>query len=140
MAVHLILTTSAGYKQIINKPTHTINNSFSCIDLIFCNILSIISNYGVDLSIFEKCHHNIILGKINIRISPSNVREVCYYKKANVKSIQINIQTFDWVEAFRNLSVDGKVDVLNETLMNIFRNYIPNKKVKCYLLSTSMNE
>ena len=140
MAVHLILTTSAGYKQIINKPTHTINNSFSCIDLIFCNILSIISNYGVDLSIFEKCHHNFILGKINIRISPSNVREVCYYKKANVESIQINIQTFDWVEAFRNLSVDGKVDVLNETLMNIFRNYIPNKKVKCYLLSTSMNE
>ena len=29
------LTTSAGYKQIIDKPTHVINNSMSCIDLIF---------------------------------------------------------------------------------------------------------
>ena len=29
------LTSSAGYKQIINKSTHTVYNSFSCIDLIF---------------------------------------------------------------------------------------------------------
>ena len=71
------LTSSAGYKQIINKPTHTANNSLSCIDLIFCHNLNIISNYGVDLSIFEKCH-NIIFGKSNIRIPlPSSyVREV----------------------------------------------------------------
>ena len=31
------LTSSAGYKQIINKPTHVISNSSSCIDLIFSN-------------------------------------------------------------------------------------------------------
>ena len=31
------LTATAGYKQIINKPTHVINNPSSCIDLIFCN-------------------------------------------------------------------------------------------------------
>ena len=36
------LTSSAGYKQIINKSTHTVNNSFFCIDLIFCNNLNII--------------------------------------------------------------------------------------------------
>ena len=28
------LTSSAGYKQIIDKHTHVINNSMSCIDLI----------------------------------------------------------------------------------------------------------
>ena len=130
------LTSSAGYKQIINKPTDTLNNSFSCIDFIYFFILyimNIISNYDVDLSIFEKCHHSIIFGKINIRIPllPSYVREVWDYRKANVKSIQKAIQTFDWVKAFGNLSVDEKDDVLNETLMNIFRNYIQNKKVKC---------
>ena len=31
---------------------------------------------------------------------------------------------------FGNLSVNRKVDLLNETLLNIFRNYIPNKKIK----------
>ena len=29
------------------------------------------------------------------------------------------------------MSVDEKVVLLNETLLNIFRNYIPNKKIKC---------
>ena len=59
------LPSSAGYKQIIDKPTHVINNSMSCIDLIFCTNQNVISNYGVDVSML-KCHHNIIHGKINI--------------------------------------------------------------------------
>ena len=117
-----IPTSSAEYKQIISKPIHTVNNSFSCIDLIFCNNLNTISNYGIYLSIFEKYHHNIIFGKINIRIllPPSNVREIWDYRIANIKSMQKAIQNFDRVKAFGNLSVDGKVDVLNETLINIF--------------------
>ena len=68
---------------------------------------------------------------ICIPLSPSYVCEVWDYRKANVKSIQKANQTFDWVKGFGNLSVDGKVGILNETLMNIFRNYIPNNKVKC---------
>ena len=61
------LTLSAGYNQIIDKPTHVLNTSMSCIDLIFCINQSVISNHGVDVSIFDKCH-NIIYGKINIRV------------------------------------------------------------------------
>ena len=37
-----------------------------CIDLIFCTNQSVISNHGVDVSIFDKCHYNIIYVKINI--------------------------------------------------------------------------
>ena len=29
------LTLAGGYKQIINQPNHIVNNSLSCIDLIF---------------------------------------------------------------------------------------------------------
>ena len=76
------------------------------------------------LSIFEKCNHNIIFGKIKNRVSLplSCICEVWDYRKANVKSIQKANQTFDWVKVFGNLSVDGKVDARNETLMKIFRN------------------
>ena len=42
------LTLSAGYKQIIDKPTHVVNNSMSCIDLLFCTDQTTISNCGVD--------------------------------------------------------------------------------------------
>ena len=48
------------------------------IDLTFCTNQSVISNHGNDVSIFEKCHHSIIYGKINIHvpIPPTYVWEV----------------------------------------------------------------
>ena len=127
------LTSSAGYAQIIDKPTHILNNLMSCIDLIFCTNKNIISNHGVDVSIFNKCHHNIIFGKIDLRVPlpPIFVREVWDYSKANVEHIKKAISNFNWHNAFKDLSVDEKVVLLNETLLNIFRNYIPNKKIKC---------
>ena len=36
---------------------------------------------------------------------------------------------FDWNKAFENLSVDERVELLNKTLLNIFRNCITNKKL-----------
>ena len=82
------LILSAGYQQLITKTTHMTNNSLPCINLIFCNNQNLISDYGVDLSIFEKCHHNIILGKINIHIPLplSYVCEVWDYSKATLKT------------------------------------------------------
>ena len=53
------------------------------------------------------------------------------YSKADVQNIQKAILGFNWRKVFESLSVDSKVDLLNETLLNIFRNYIPNKKIKC---------
>ena len=91
------------------------------------------SNSGVDVSIFKKCHHNIIFGKINIRVPlpPVYIPEVWDYKNADVEHIKKAISNFDWKNVFKSLSVNQKVETLNETLLNIFRNYIPNKKIKC---------
>ena len=35
----------------------------SCIDLIISTNTNVISKHGVDVSIFQKGHHNIIFGK-----------------------------------------------------------------------------
>ena len=40
----------------------------SCIDLLFCTNQNTISNYGVDVSIFDKYDQKIIFGKVNIRV------------------------------------------------------------------------
>ena len=99
-----------------------------CIDLIFCTNQNLISKYGVDASIFDKCHHNIIYGKSDIRVPlpPKYVREVWDYSKADVQNIKKSIKDFNW----ESLSIDSKVDLLNETFLYIFRNYILNKKIK----------
>ena len=118
---------------MIDEPTHILNNSMSCIDLIFCTNKNIISNHGVDVSIFDKCHHNIIFSNIDIRVPLPLifVREVWDYSKANVAHIKKAISNFNWHNTFKDLSVNEKVVLLNETLLNIFRNYIPNKKITC---------
>ena len=84
------LTSSAGYTQIIDKTIHAVNGSMSCIDLIFCINQNVISKHGVDVSIFDKYHHDIMYDEINIRVPlpPIYVREVWDYKKGNVENIK----------------------------------------------------
>ena len=64
-------------------------------------------------------------------LPPNYSREVWDYKNANVEGIQKSISLFNQEKAFENLSTKEKVGLLNNTLLNIFRNYIPNKIVKC---------
>ena len=82
------------------------------------------------LFLFDKCHHNVIYGKINIDVPlpPVFIHEVWNCSKADVQNIQKAILDFNWRKAFQSLST---VYLLNETLLNIFRNYIRNKKIKC---------
>ena len=62
----------------------------SCIDLIFCTNTNVMAKHGVDVSSFEKCHHNIIFGKIHIHVPlpPPYVREVWDFSKANAENIK----------------------------------------------------
>ena len=53
---------------MIDKPTHYINESSSCIDLIFSSNVNLMKNCGVEQSVYEKCHHNIIYGILNFNI------------------------------------------------------------------------
>ena len=76
------ITTTAGYSQLINKPTHFINGTSSCIDLIFSSNVSFIRNYGIEQSIYEKCHHNITYGTLdfNVPLPPPYYREIWDFK------------------------------------------------------------
>ena len=84
------LTSWAGSSQLIDQPTHITKESSSCIDLIFTSNPSFISASGVELSLYEKCHHNLIYGKINFNVPlpPPCMREVWDYKNAKVENIQ----------------------------------------------------
>ena len=75
------LACACGYSQLINKPIHITKETSSCIDLIFATSLNLITEIGVELSIFEKCHHNLIHGIIDFKVPfpPSYLREVWDY-------------------------------------------------------------
>ena len=105
----------------------------SCIGFFFYTNQYTISNYGTDVSICNKCHHNIIFGKVNIGVPlpPVCICEVWNYSQTNMENIKYAISNFSRSKAFENLSVDWKVEHLSKTSLNIFQNYIPNKKIKC---------
>ena len=83
------IATTAGHSQMINKPTHFINESSSCIDLIFSSNTSFIKNCGSELSIHEKCHRHNIYETLNfdIPLPPPYYRDVWDYKHANTENI-----------------------------------------------------
>ena len=49
------------YNRMIDKPNHYVNESSSCIDLIFSSNGNLTKNCRVEQSLYEKFHHNIIL-------------------------------------------------------------------------------
>ena len=79
----------------------------SCTDPLFSTKQNTISNHGVDVSIFDKCRHNIIFGKINncVPLPTVYICKVWNYSQANVKN---KISTFNWSKVFEKFSVDGK--------------------------------
>ena len=91
------VTSNAAYNQTINKTTHFTDVSSSCIDLIFASNTTYL-NTGIEQSICDKCHHNIIYGKFNfdIPLPPRYCRKLWDYKKANTKAIQRAISAFNW--------------------------------------------
>ena len=63
------LTSTAGYSQLIDQQKHITNTSSSCIDLVSTTNSSFLKDSGIELSLFDICHHNIIFGKARPKIS-----------------------------------------------------------------------
>ena len=91
------LTSSFGFHQIINKLTHILNNSSSCIDLIFTTQPNLVIESGAHSYLHANCHHQLAYVKFNLNVFylPSYEREVWHYKLANSDCIQRAIKNFD---------------------------------------------
>ena len=61
------ITSLYGMKQLISEPTHILQRSSSCIDLIFTDQPNIVMDSGVDSSLHSKCHHQIIYSKLYLK-------------------------------------------------------------------------
>ena len=113
---------------MIDKPTHYINESSSCINLIFSSNVNL-TKICSEQSLYETCHNNIIYGTLNFNIPlhPPYFREIWDYKNPNIGCIQKLIHDYDWTRAFQKQNCNGKCKILSETFLNIFHNFIPHK-------------
>ena len=128
------LLATCGYSQLINEPTNFEPNKIpSCIDLIFANQQNIMLDSGVLPSLSTFCHHQIIYGKINLKLTlpPPFKRKVWHFKDARSDLIKRSINSFNWERTLNNLEVNQQVAIFTETLLNIFSNFIPNETIRC---------
>ena len=86
---------------------------------------------GVHSALHENCHHQTIYAKFNLKIyyPPPYEREIWHYQKANIENIRKAIDQFPWAMRFTNIDVNEKVNLLNKTIKNIIRSYIPHETI-----------
>ena len=93
-----LLTSQFGLSQIIKEPTHILDNSRSCIDLIFTFQPNMVIDSGVHGSLHSNCHHQVIYLKFDLKIfyPPPNEKTVWHFKHAKSDHIKRAIDIFDW--------------------------------------------
>ena len=123
------LTSSNSFCQLINEPTRIQRNDSSCIDLILTDQPSLAVNSGVHASLHPNCHHQIIYTSFNLNITypPPYKRLIWDYEKADSEKIRKALDWVNWERLFNNKDVNTQVSILNETVLNVFSNYVPNK-------------
>ena len=123
------LTSSNGFYQLINEPTHTQTNSSSCIELIFTNQPNLSVNSGIHSSLHPNCYRQIVHISFTFDIYyPSPYQRLTYhYKKVDATNIRKALDSVNWERLFDKTDLNSQVVTLNETILNVFRNYVPNK-------------
>ena len=125
----LALSSSNGFSQLITEPAHIKANSTSCIDLIFTDEASLSVDSGVHSSLHPNYHHQIIYSTFNVNICypPPYQRLVWDYKKADPNSIRKALDLVNWERPFDQKGIDAQIATFNDTVLNTFRNFVPNK-------------
>ena len=115
--------------QLVNEPTHIRGNSASCIDLVATSQPNLFSECSIQPSLHTTCHHQINYCKLLVDIPPPNPynRRVWHYNRSDTTSIRSAINSFDWDTNLNACShdVDAQANLLTNTLLNIFNNFIP---------------
>ena len=129
------MLSSLNLSQMISEPTNfTPGKKPSCIDLIITDQPNLLLDCGTRASLDQKCHHQIVHGKINFKIPPPPPieRKMWHYDKANTDAIRRSMTNFPWATQLQlNNDVNWQVKIFHETLMNIMSNFIPNLVKKC---------
>ena len=123
------LMAQYGLTQTIHEPTHILESSVSCIDLIFTSQENLATNSGVHSSLHPNCHYQIVFSNFNLKIHyPLPCEHLIWkYEKANADHTKRAIKDFAWENKLSLIDINDQVVLFNETIVNIMSNFIPNE-------------
>ena len=90
------ITSQFVQHELIHDPTHILEKSSSCIDLIFTSQPNMVVNSGVHSCLHANCHLQIVFAKFDLKIHyPSpHERQVWHYQEADAILIRRTIHEF----------------------------------------------
>ena len=85
------------------------------------------------MNLDSNCHHQLIYAKSNLHIyyPPQYYREVWHYNDVNNNLIRHAVNQFNWQKTFLDKNLNEKVNIFNETTLNILRNFLLHENVLC---------
>ena len=127
------LIQSKNFSQLIDEPTHIINDSSSCIDLIITSQPFLFVEHGIHPSLFKNCHHEIVHGKLNLSVPPPPVfkRKLWDYNNADIDALHDKLRCVDWYAVFSGLDVNMMVKTFTDLVLTAITDAIPNKLITC---------
>ena len=89
---------------------------------------------GTHPSLHLNCHHQIIHCKINFQVEypPPYQRHVWNYAKTTKDTILSALQNVDWHNLFANKTVHQQLNLLNDIILSVSINFVPNKVITCH--------
>ena len=124
------ITTNEGVQIEPWTSTYSLHQHVSsCIDLIFTDQPNLVVDSGVYPSLHPNWHHQITYCKFNLFIeySPPYERQVWDYKHVDTNSIKKLLNLVNWDHLFQNKNVNEQVATLNNIILTIFSNFVPNE-------------
>ena len=125
------LTSSNDFSQLIHEPTCIQANSSSIIDLVFTDQPNLSVDSGVHASLHPNCHHQIENSGFNLNIyyTPPYQWLIWDHKKANSENVRKSLDSVNWEWLFDSKDVNSQVTALNQTVLSVFHNYVPNNYI-----------
>ena len=127
------LISQFGLSQIIKEPTHILENSSSCIDLIFTTQPNMVLESGVHHSLHQNCHRQIIFAKFNLKVyyPPPYERTIFHYSQAMLTIFNKQLIFLIGRMLSLILMLMPKCSFFSNTVLNILNNYIPHETKIC---------
>ena len=119
-----------GFEQQIDEPTHLPSGEVAtCIDLLYTNQPSLLTDCGVLPSLDSKCKHQLVYGKVNFHIPcpPKYKRMIYDYNSADHESIKNTVRDTNWRTLFEGKSSNDMVSCFTTTLLDIINAFVPHK-------------
>ena len=116
------------FSQLITEPKHIQANSSSCRDSIFTDQPNLSVNLGVHSSLHQNCHHQTAYSAFNLNIYYP-LPFVWDYKKVDSANVRKALDSVELERRFDHKDINTQVMTLNEIILNVFRNHVPNKYI-----------